>query len=87
MKEVDIRRQVKEYLQWRLYYVYYNIQGLGSFPGLSDLVAIKDGRVVHLEIKTTTGRQSEKQKEFQADLEEAGGEYRIVRGIDDVQDL
>lgn len=87
LKEKDIRNQIQDYLRWQGWFVFYNLQGLGCYPGLSDLVAVKDGRVIFLEIKTPRGRQSKKQKEFQRDLEEAGGEYRIARRLEDVQDL
>lgn len=87
MKESDIRKQVQDYLRWKGWFVYYNLQGLGSYPGLSDLVAVKHGRIIHIELKTKRGNQSEKQKEFQAELEAAGGEYRVVRCLEDVMDL
>ena len=85
--ESDIRRQIQDYLRWTGWFVYYNLQGLGSYPGLSDLVAIKGGQVVHIEVKVPGGRQSEKQKKFQEDLEASGGEYILARGIEDVEHL
>lgn len=87
MKERDIRKQIQEYLRWTGWFVYYNLAGLGSYPGLSDLVAVKDGRVVHIEVKMPGGRQSEKQKKFQKDLEAAGGEYILARSVEDVEHL
>ena len=85
--ETDIRRQVQDYLRLMGWFVYYNLQGLGSYPGLSDLVAVKNGRVVHVEIKKPGGRQSERQKEFQRRLEAAGGEYVLAKRIEDVEHL
>ncbi len=87
IKESDIRKQIQEYLRWNKWFVYYNLAGLGSYPGLSDLVAIRGGRIVHIEVKRPRGVQSSPQKEFQADLEAAGGEYIIARGIEDVKHL
>ncbi len=87
LKEGEIRQQVKEFLQWRGWFVFYNLQGLGCYPGLSDLVAVKKSKVVYIELKTKTGKQSEKQKEFQQDLEAAGGTYVLARGIEDVEHL
>lgn len=87
MKERDIRKQIQDYLRWTGWFVYYNLAGLGSYPGLSDLVAIKGGQVVHIEVKVPGGRQSEKQKKFQEDLEAAGGEYILAWGIEDVEHL
>ena len=87
MKETDIRKQIQDYLRWSGWFVYYNLAGLGSNPGLSDLVAVKNGQVIHIEVKTKKGRQSEKQQDFQADLEAAGGRYILARGVDDVANL
>ena len=85
--ETAVRRQIQDYLRWTGWFVYYNLAGLGSYPGLSDLVAVRDGRVVYIEVKTPKGVQSEKQKRFQRKLEAAGGEYVLARGIEDVEHL
>ena len=85
LSETDIRGQIKEYLQWNGWFVYYNLQGLGCYPGLSDLVAIKNGKVVHLEIKKPAGRQSQKQKMFQENIERHGGVYEVARSLEDAQ--
>ena len=87
MKEREIRKQIQDYLRWTGWFVYYNLAGLGSYPGLSDLVAVKNGRVVHIEVKTPKGRQSDWQKRFQRDLEAAGGEYILARSVADVEHL
>lgn len=86
LKESDIRRQIQDYLRWSGWFVYYNLQGLGCYPGLSDLVAVKNGEVVNIEIKTKRGRQSEKQKAFQNDIEKAGGKYLLARSLEDIRD-
>lgn len=44
VKESDIRKQIQDYLRWTGGFVYYNLAGLGSYPGLSDLVAVKSQR-------------------------------------------
>lgn len=85
--ETAIRRQIQDYLRWTGWFVYYNLAGLGSYPGLSDLVAVRGGRVVHIEVKTPKGVQSEKQKRFQRKLEAAGGEYVLARSVADVEHL
>ncbi len=88
MTETDIRRQLRDYLKMKGWFVYHNLAGLGSYAGLSDLVAVKDGRVVHIEVKRPgTGKQSDNQVKFQSDLESAGGEYVIARSIEDLQDV
>jgi len=85
LTETDIRRQVTDYLQLRQYFCFYVLQGLGAYKGIPDLIAVKNGRVLFIELKTPRGRQSEYQRKFQADLEAAGGEYVLCRGVDDLQ--
>jgi len=87
VKESNIRKTIQDYLRWAGWFVYYNLQGLGCYPGLPDLVAVKDGRVVHIEVKAPNGVQSEKQKKFQKKLEAAGGEYILARDVEDVEHL
>lgn len=87
MKETDIRKQVQDLLRWKGWFVYYNLQSLGCYAGLSDLVAVKNGRIIHIELKTRSGKQSDNQIKFQTDLEAAGGEYLVARGIEDVEHL
>lgn len=83
--ETDIRRQIQDYLRIRGWFVFYILQGLGAYKGIPDLIAVKNGRVLFIELKTPRGRQSEYQRKFQADLEAAGGEYVLCRGVDDLQ--
>jgi Holliday junction resolvase len=85
LTETDIRRQVTDYLQLRQYFCFYVLQGLGAYKGIPDLIAVKNGRVLFIELKTPRGRQSDYQRKFQADLEAAGGEYVLCRGVDDLQ--
>ena len=82
--ETDIRRQVRDYLRIRGWFVFHILQGLGCYLGITDLIAARDGRVIFIELKTARGRQSQHQKKFQADLEAHGGEYVLCRGVDDL---
>lgn len=85
LTETDIRRQVRDYLRIRGWFVFHILQGgVGVYRGITDLIAAKGGRVLFIELKTARGRQSEYQKKFQADLEAAGGEYVLCRGVDDL---
>ena len=56
-------------------------------PGLPDLQAIKDGRVVMVEVKTPKGRLSDAQAAFSRAWQLAGGEYVVARSVDDVAAL
>jgi len=87
MKESDVRKQIQDYLKWTGWTVFYHLQGLGSYRGMSDLQALKDGRSVFIEVKASRGRQSEHQKSFQRLVEAAGGEYVLARRVEDVEHL
>ena len=47
--------------------------------GVSDVIAVMPNRVIFFEFKTEIGKQSEKQKHFQKDIEALGYEYYIIR--------
>lgn len=51
--------------------------------GSTDILAVVNGLYVGMEIKDTKGVLNENQKEFQANLEAAGGMYCVVRSLDD----
>ena len=101
MKETDAQAAICDYLALRkhLFWRANNIpvfdRARGTFralskhtlPGLPDIMVIKDGFFIALEVKTEKGRQSEAQKEFARLCKEHGGEYYVVRSIDDVQNI
>ena len=57
----------------------YLIGNTGASAGHADLVAYRDRYAVFLEVKTTTGRQSESQKRFAELCERHSMPYFIVR--------
>jgi hypothetical protein len=73
--------------------------GVGSFrkiqlcrEGTADFMVIeglnkylKTSRVIFLEVKSETGKQSKVQKEFQKLVEAQGASYFIIRSVEDVQ--
>lgn len=85
LKESEIQRQIKDYLQWQGWFVVKIHQSLGSYRGIADLYAIRAGRHVWIEVKAPAGRQSVDQIRFQADIEAHGGEYVVARGVEDVE--
>jgi hypothetical protein len=87
LKEGDIQKQIKEFLQWHGWFVFKNHQSLGSYLGIADLYALRAGRSVWIEVKTPTGSQSEDQKQFEADVQAHGGEYYVARSVEDVEFL
>jgi len=84
--ETSEKQAIKRYLAFKGIFFYHNLAGLGVYPGISDLTAIKDGKVYQIEIKAPNGRQSENQKMFQSLWEENGGNY-IIGGIDEVMEI
>lgn len=54
--------------------------------GVPDIIVIKDGFFIGLEVKRKGEKQSESQELFEEGVKETGGgEYYVVRSIDDVQ--
>lgn len=87
LKESDIQRNIKEYLQWHGWFVVKIHQSLGSYKGIADLYALKGGRHIWIEVKTPAGKQSEDQIKFERDVMAAGGEYMVARSVEDVTSL
>ena len=85
--ESEIQREIKDYLQWHGWFIVKIHQSLGSYKGIADLYALKNGRGVWIEAKTSKGVLSEHQKRFQGDVEGHGGEYIVARGIEDVEGM
>lgn len=55
-----------------------------GLPGSSDLIAIVEGIFVGIEVKRPGGKQSDYQKAFQRNVEEAKGIYILAFSWDDV---
>jgi hypothetical protein len=83
--EKDVRKVIKDWLQFNKWFVFSNFQGLGSYRGVTDFTAIKDGRVLWIEVKTPTGTQHASQVKFQNNIEAVGGEYVLARSSEDVE--
>mmetsp|Transcript_27250 Transcript_27250/g.49898 ORF Transcript_27250/g.49898 Transcript_27250/m.49898 type:complete len:110 (-) Transcript_27250:926-1255(-) len=58
-----------------------------GLPGSSDILGCLDGRIICIEVKTATGRQSENQKKFQTGIEARGGFYAIARSADEAVEI
>jgi len=84
ISENDVKRQVKDYLTLKGYFHFPILQGLGAYKGIPDIIAIKNNRVLFLEIKRPGGKQSDYQKQFQANIEGQGGEYYVVKSLEDL---
>jgi hypothetical protein len=60
-----------------------------GIPGQADILAVVAplGRLVGIECKTGSGRQSEAQTNWQKAMESRGGIYGVVRSVDDALTL
>lgn len=85
--ESDVLTQVRDYLRAKGFYVIRMHQSLGSKKGVSDLIAIKDGRVLFIECKSqhAKSKQSGEQLIFQQQIEKHGGIYVLARSYEDVE--
>lgn len=82
--ETALKKQIRDYLRWNGWFVFPILQGLGAYPGISDMIALKNRQVLFIEAKRPNGRQSEKQAEFERNVTEKGGQYIIVKSLDDL---
>jgi hypothetical protein len=85
-QEYLIKQQIKSYLQFNNWFVFNMFQGPLSYRGISDLIAIKNGHVIFVEVKTENGRQSQHQKQFEQDVKAHGGHYCIAKCYEDMRD-
>ena len=59
----------------------------GTVAGVSDMAFMFKGEVTYIELKTATGTQSQKQKDWQALCEKHGFSYFVVRDLETFQQL
>jgi len=86
-KEGDILKQCRDYLRYRGWFVIRIQQGLGCHKGISDLICVKNGKVLFLEIKATGGKLSPHQVRFCADVRGHGGIYIWVSSFDELKNI
>jgi len=55
----------------------------GLMAGVSDLIILRQNEAIFVEVKTDIGRQSDKQKSFQEQVESLGFRYILVRSLED----
>lgn len=98
MSESSIQSAIGDYLAYKKHlfwrnnsYGIYDVKGgfhrklpKYSRTGLPDYIVIIKGVFIGLEVKDTKGIQSANQKLFGQDIAKAGGQYHVVRSIDDV---
>ena len=84
ISENDIKLQVKQYLSFKGWFHFPLTAGLGSYKGIPDRMAIKNGRTIYLEVKKPGGKQSPSQVEFGGNIKYQKGEYYLIDDLDDL---
>ncbi len=87
IKEADVLRMAREWLKMRGWFVVRIQQSMGAHKGVSDLIAVKRGLTVWMEIKGPNGRLSKPQEEFAAAIDAAGGFYAVIRNREDLENV
>ena len=59
------------------------LKSTGLVAGVSDLIIVSDKEVFFVEVKTSKGKQSDKQKAFEQKVKDLGFRYLIVRSLED----
>lgn len=62
------------------------LKATGMKAGVSDLIILIPNKVIFVELKTDTGKQSEVQKDFQNVVENLKLEYYLIRSLDEFKE-
>lgn len=54
-----------------------------GLPGMADISGIINGRAIEIEVKSTKGRQTQFQKNWQKAVERVGGIYILTHTVED----
>lgn len=85
ISERDITKQIRDYLRLRNVLHWKQHQGLGSTPGVPDIVGIlKGGRFLGIEVKTEKGQLNNNQSQWINAINSYGGLAFVARSVDDV---
>jgi hypothetical protein len=79
-----VKEQIKDYLNIMGWFHFPITQGIGSFKGICDRIAIKKGKVLFIECKGPNGKLTPHQERFKKYIEMHGGIYVEARSYEDV---
>ena len=85
--ETEIRNDIRNFLRLHGWKVVRIVQSVLSEKGIPDLIAVRGGQTVWIEVKRPTGKLSKEQEEFLEDLEDHGGWWIVARSVEDVEHL
>jgi hypothetical protein len=63
------------------------LKATGLKAGVSDLIVLIPNKCIFIELKTETGKQSDKQKEFEQIVTNLGFEYYIIKSLEQFKKL
>jgi len=85
--EGKIKKQIREYLITKKWFIYPNTANQFSMKGVPDYTAISpDGLVVQIEVKADKGKQTPEQIEFQRRWIECNGVYVLVHSLSELME-
>lgn len=98
-QETIIKNQILDYLKYKNYFAWLT-NTAGNFNkfsnsfyknprllrGVVDILCLHKGKFIAIEVKAGKGKQSEWQREYQAEVERNGGTYLLVYSLDDLID-
>ncbi len=82
--EKEITREIRAYLRLRGVFHWKQHQGLGSYPGVSDILGCYRGRLLAIEVKAPKGHLSVKQRAFLERVQAEGGIAVVARSVEEV---
>ena len=83
--EAKVKTEIRKYLSAQAIFWVSVQNGPGAKPGDPDLVLCYRGRFIGVEVKSATGKLRPLQKVRQKEIEASGGEFWIVRTLDDLK--
>jgi hypothetical protein len=83
-KEIDIKKQLTDYLRLKGVFNFHLLQGFGSYVGLPDRMIFYKGNLICVEVKAGKNKQSEGQIDFEKHCKENGIRYVVCRQVEDV---
>jgi hypothetical protein len=63
------------------------LKATGLMPGVSDLIILLPSKCLFIEVKTSTGKQSDAQKVFSSKVTSLGFDYHLVRSFEDFKSI
>ena len=85
-KETILKKQIKQYLNLKRCFWWYNLQGMGAYKGVPDIFVYKKGMLYAIEAKAPKGKTSPYQDAFLELIKENNGVPIIAKRLEDVME-